>query len=416
LTALKQFNIYLPEQPTQADIGLVLEEASKMLSSKTICDLLNLPVMVDAKALAITKILSSIVGTAYNSAPMLFPFVVLTQVELSIRYGNTAFSAFGYCAYGVLLSSIADLDTAYQFGQLGLQLIEKFNVRSIQAKVNLVVGGFLIHCKSHLQNSLPLYVETFRTGLEVGDLEYVGYSTMCFYTSVYLIGKNLTSLVIEAETYRITLLELNLTMALNQSHTVLYAIQRLQGTQSTTELVNQLEQLYTDLVATNDLSGLCDYWTYQLTASYILNDIDQAIQDAAEARQTLSAVAGSVTSFIFYFYDSLATLAVCSTVTEQGILLDRISENQTKLQNYAHYAPMNFQHKYDLVEAERCRVLGKSYEAMEFYDRAIEGAKANGYIQEEALANELAAKFYLSWGKESIAAGYIAVFASTRYN
>jgi signal transduction histidine kinase len=44
---------------------------------------------------------------------------------------------------------------------------------------------------------------------------------------------------------------------------------------------------------------------------------------------------------------------------------------------------------------------------MTYYDRAIAGAKKNGYIQEEALANELAAKFYLDWGREKIATIYM---------
>ena len=51
--------------------------------------------------------------------------------------------------------------------------------------------------------------------------------------------------------------------------------------------------------------------------------------------------------------------------------------------------------------------MGDRASAIELYDQAIAGAKANDYIQEEALANELAAKFYLGWGKEKVAAGYI---------
>ncbi|NJL43378.1 MAG: hypothetical protein HC935_08885 [Pseudanabaena sp. SU_2_4] len=54
-----------------------------------------------------------------------------------------------------------------------------------------------------------------------------------------------------------------------------------------------------------------------------------------------------------------------------------------------------------------CRIQGKTLEAIELYDRAIAEAKSNGYTQEEALANELAAKFYLNWGKEKVAAGYM---------
>jgi tetratricopeptide (TPR) repeat protein len=64
-------------------------------------------------------------------------------------------------------------------------------------------------------------------------------------------------------------------------------------------------------------------------------------------------------------------------------------------------------YKFYLVEAERYRVLGCKCEAMDYYDRAIELAKANEYINEEALAHELAAKFYLSLGKAKIAQSYM---------
>ncbi len=41
------------------------------------------------------------------------------------------------------------------------------------------------------------------------------------------------------------------------------------------------------------------------------------------------------------------------------------------------------------------------------YDQAISLAKEHEYINEEALANELAAKFYLEWGKQKIAQTYL---------
>jgi signal transduction histidine kinase len=77
------------------------------------------------------------------------------------------------------------------------------------------------------------------------------------------------------------------------------------------------------------------------------------------------------------------------------------------MQIWAHHAPMNFLHKFHLVEAERHRVLGDNLQAMDYYDCAIAIAKENAYIQEEALSNELAAKFYLEWGKEKIAQPYL---------
>nr|WP_242017168.1 PAS domain-containing protein [Trichocoleus sp. FACHB-46] len=68
---------------------------------------------------------------------------------------------------------------------------------------------------------------------------------------------------------------------------------------------------------------------------------------------------------------------------------------------------MNHLHKFYLVEAEKARVLGQLFEAEEFYEQAIRGARENEYIQEEALAYELAAKHYLARGREKIAQLYM---------
>ena len=86
------------------------------------------------------------------------------------------------------------------------------------------------------------------------------------------------------------------------------------------------------------------------------------------------------------------------------------------MQQWAKHSPNSYQHKYELVEAAINRVLGQALKAMEYYDcpssaakgdRAIRGAGEQGYIQEEALACEQAAEFYLALGKEKIARNYM---------
>jgi PAS domain S-box-containing protein len=408
LVALKQCNIYLPEHPTEAGIATAMSEVAHLLHNRTTEDLLNLPEMTEAESLAAMQLLASLTPVANMSAPLLLPLVVLAAVKLSLQKGNTALSAFAYCCYGTLLSRMTeDIDGAYAFGQLGLQLVENLNARQIRSKVSFVVATFIVHCKSHVRESLPLFRESFQAGLEVGDITHVGYSVAWFCQSAYLSGQHLGTLVSEAEPYIATLLKHNLVNASNHSHLTLAAIERLQGTQNQTELDAQTAQLHTTLTVANDLTGLHFYWVYHLMVFYLFNETAQAVQAADEARPTLATGSGFVTLPTFYFYDSLTALAAYPEAADKAALLDRISANQTELHRRSQHAPMNFQHKYDLVAAERCRVLGNKTEAIDLYDRAIFGAKANGYIQEEALANELAARFYLEWGKQRIAQEYM---------
>ncbi|HLO47892.1 MAG TPA: AAA family ATPase, partial [Kamptonema sp.] len=407
-TALTKFNTYLPEQPTPTDITSAVEKVTELLNGRTAEDLLDLPVMTEPEALAIMQLLSSVTGAAYLSASQLFPFIVLTQVILSIQKGNNSLSAFSYSNYAVLLSKmLGDLDTAYDFAQMSSQLVAKLNARFMQPKVNLLLAAFFIHYKSHFRNSLALYREGFQTAQEVGDSEFAGYHVHHLCQCVYITGKDLNTLVTETEPYLNTLSKLNLKTSLNYSYIVLQAVERLQNSQNQSTLTNKTEQIHAALTATNDLIGLHYYWVYSLTTSYLLNQYPQAIQDAIEVRQTLAVAGSGISELVFYFYDSLTALATYTEATDKTELLDRVSKNQAILHHRAVSAPMNFQHKYDLVEAEKYRVLGKNHEAGDSYDRAIAGAKTNGYIQVEALANELAAKFYLEWGKQRIAQEYI---------
>lgn len=163
--------------------------------------------------------------------------------------------------------------------------------------------------------------------------------------------------------------------------------------------VLQEVEILSDLQQANDFFGLYYFYLHKLMLSYLFEDISSAPTYAGEIKKYLNAVAGTVGIPAFYFYDALTALAAVNSSSEElSAVLQRVEENQNQ---------MNHQHKVDLVAAEKCRLLGQKAEAIELYDRAIAGAKANEYIQEAALANELAAKFYLGWGKDKIARVYL---------
>ena len=100
-------------------------------------------------------------------------------------------------------------------------------------------------------------------------------------------------------------------------------------------------------------------------------------------------------------------LLMAQQQTERARIFERVTANQEKMKHWAEHAPMNFLHKFYLVEAERSRVLDKDGEAREFYDKAITLAQENDYLNEAALAQELAGKFYLGKGQVKIAQIYL---------
>ncbi|HIK17759.1 MAG TPA: AAA family ATPase [Leptolyngbyaceae cyanobacterium M33_DOE_097] len=411
--ALELFGIHISDAPQQSEVQHAFQETANHLVGKSTEDLLNLPLMTDAKQLAIVRLASSMVPPAFIAAPQLLPLVVLLQVNLMAQAGNTPLSAFVYANYSLLLSSaLQDVEAADRFGKLALNLAKKFNSEEIKVRTYYVLGAFIVHGKAHIHETLPLLLESYQSGLETGNLEFVGYSAKEICNHSYLIGQNLISLEEKMHAYTHVLASLKQTTCLTYCQLYWQATLNLLGKAENPLNLSgeamQEETMLPLLQAANDMSGLHYFYLHKLILAYLFEDYQAAIAQATTAQQYLSGGNGFITLPTFYFYDSLSALAVIPDhLADREILLARVASNQAQLQRWADNAPMNYRHKYDLVEAERHRIMGDFITAMEYYDLALSLARENEYLNDEALTNELTSKFYLQWGKDTVAQAYL---------
>ncbi|TFI51689.1 response regulator [Mastigocladus laminosus UU774] len=414
LQALELLGVNLPESPSSLEIQQTLTQTATNLAGKNIEDLINLPLMTDIDKLAAIRMLTSMGSSTYQSAPTLFPLVICEQVNLSIQNGNSPFSAYGYVCYGVILNGIVqDIESAYKFGQLALNLVERFNALELKTSVFFVAGACTIHGKVHARETLPLLQDGYASGLENGHFEYGGYAAMqkCQYS--YYIGQELPRLEREIATTSTTLAQLNQKNALSWNQIFQQSvINLLEPCENCCCLLGEIyneEKALPLLKEANDRTGLHYFYLNKLILCYLFGEYERASENAVQAEQYLDGVKAFLAVPVFHFYDSLAQIAIYSSASEsqRKYLLNRVISNQEQMRKWADHAPMNFQHKYNLVEAEKARILKQYWQAMDFYDRSIVGAKEQGYIQEEALANELAAKFYFESGREKVAQTYL---------
>lgn len=414
LQMLEQLGINLPENPSQLDIQRGFAETASLYAEPEIEALINLPNMSQPEPQAAIYILSSISAAAYIAAPELMLLIVLSMTNLSIRYGHSTLSAFSYACYGLILCGvIQDIELGYKFGRLGLALVEKLNPRRGKARALEVLGAHVIHWKEHFRETLPIVIEGYRSGLETGEFEFASYCAFFVCDHSYFVGHELISLEQKMATYGNAICQIRRKNPFNWVAMFRQAVLNLLGqSKNPTCLIGDVyneEQWLPLAIEANDRLGLHLLYLNKLILCYLFGEQPQAIQNAVMAEQYLDGVIAMVVVPLFHFYDSLAHLGMFADAsdTEKEALLNRVITNQAKMQNWADHAPMNFSHKYHLVEAEKARVLGKVLEAEEFYEQAIAGASKNKYIQEEALAYELAAKFYLERGREKIAQTYM---------
>ncbi|MEG4010125.1 AAA family ATPase [Microcoleus sp. Pol11C1] len=414
LHVLQLLGLKFPENPQQSDVQAKLEATLSALAGRSPIDLIILPEMTDPFKQAAMQILGSLAPCAYQAAPLLLPLVVSEQVNLSIQYGNTGLSAPSYGYFGLILCGVmVDIETGYQFGQLALSLLNKLNAKDIQARTIFVVNANIRHWREPLQKTLEPLQSAYAIGLETGDLEFAALSTYIYVYHAYLAGNELSVMEREITSYNQALAQVKQINSLNFNQILHQAILNLtQQVEQQTKLSGNIydEQVMLPLhQQANDATAIFYVYFNKLILCYLFEQFFEAVENAAAAKAYLRGVTANFVVGVFYFYDSLTQLAILEDAleSESSRILENIRANVEKIQDWAHYAPTNHQHKLDLIYAEQYRVLGNKAEAIDCYDRAIAAAKENEYIQEEALANELAAKFYLDWGKEKIAAGYM---------
>lgn len=256
-------------------------------------------------------------------------------------------------------------------------------------------------------------LEACYSGLETGELNYAASAANLYSVHFYYSGKNLFQTRQKISKYIILIDKLKQDTFLNLQKIFAQIVLNLIA--ESNEPCCLVGSVYDEQVMlpihkqANDTLAIFNVYNHKMFLYYLFGNYYQARKNMVCAQAYFDAAMGTVVVPVFFFYSSLINLAIYNDtqVAEKRNVLNKVKANQKKMKKWAKYAPMNHLHKWHLVEAELARVRGKNIEAMEHYDRAITLAGTNEYTQEQALANELAAKFYLELGKQNIAQLYL---------
>ncbi|WP_442936894.1 AAA family ATPase [Nostoc sp.] len=426
LNVLQELGVFFPEEITSDDTQQAMEKTKSRIFAHSMEELLNLPEMSDPLSIAIIELSMLIVPTAYFTNIRLLVLILAQNVELSIQKGCFSWSPYAYASFGMILVDAGGIEEGYLIGQLALYLVYQFDYKTVKSRVLQIFNGHIHFWKEHLQATVPALLEGYQVAVETGDLEYVCYSALIYCYHSYFLGNPLSEVAEEMKKYELAMQKLGQNKALCchqvYSQSVLNLLGRVDNPCLLIGEVFDEEQTVEFLRSNQDFHSLGMFYVNKLNLCYLFESYGLALEAGKQGANYLENISGTSTIAIYYLYDSLVKLAVCpelaiSNPTGYSEYLANVEANQAKMQNWATYAPMNFQHKYDLVEAERHRVLNQRAAAADLYDRAITLAKEHQFINEEALANEMAAKFYLEWGKERIAQEYMteAYYGYTRW-
>ncbi|MDY6932486.1 MAG: PAS domain S-box protein, partial [Halobacteriota archaeon] len=258
------------------------------------------------------------------------------------------------------------------------------------------------------------YIEkAYESTPETGDILWASYSLFKYGPNAFFVGIPLDEILEEYKMYHSELKNFRQKSVIMEYEFWLQFLLTLSGETEGKLLIKgdicDENNYLSEMKEMNHHSALT-YHTVAKELLYYLYDMPHmTIKFAEEGEEFVGGVMGMLFDPAYHFYYSLALLSCYSKVDgkKRREYLRRVKANQKKMKVWADAAPMNFMNKYLLVGAEKARVEGETEAAIRFYEDAITLARKNCYIHEEAMANELAAKFYLEEGMVKVAGVYM---------
>lgn len=406
--ALRLFGMRLPERDLNAELARELEEIRSHLSHKAIADLANLPIIANPERREVIRILLNLLTPAFISDPLLFKFLIAKVVHLGLEEGVTPEMPQVFAAYASLLEEMFDdYHAAAEFGQLAIRLSDRFNNSAQKCRMYHTVAIFIKPWHEPLHSSEALARQGFQYGMESGEFAYAVYCLTVVALMRLTQGaelSNVLQVLLEMDNISQRSRYYGIVENLHATRQLVLCLQGHTASPGAFDDEGFCEEMFLERMKTSPVAR-CEFYTYKLQALYLYERYEDALHMVLQAEPLLPSMAGIIAEAEHNLYASLTFCALYSTVSplEQQQYRERLRGNQQRMLCWTNNCPENFRHKYLLVEAEIARIEGRHWEAVTNYRQAIAEARQYQFLQNEAIGNELFAKFWLAHGDERLA-------------
>ncbi|XYH95612.1 AAA family ATPase [Sorangium sp. So ce1128] len=409
LDYLRRRGVHWSPHPTHAEVGQEYERLWRRLDRDRIEDLVDSPLMTDPAARTTTDVLSRIRPSALFTDENLMCLVILHAVNLSLEHGNCDASTNAYVWFGMILGPyFGDYATALRFGQLAVNLVEKRGLDGYKARVYDMFGTFIVPWARPIRSAQPWLRRAFDAATRIGDLSYANFACNSLVTNMLVCGDPLVEVEREAVTGLSFARKAQFGLTIAIIATQLRLVRMLRGLTVCFTSFNgpgfdeaQFEQ---HLEANPNLAiASCWYWIRKLAAQLFAGDHASALTAAAKAQGLLWTTRCFLEHVEYDFYAALAHAAACTEAPaeDRAPHRDALAAHHRQLAIWAEHCPENFEPPRALCAAEIARVEGRDLEAMRLYEQASRAAHDGGFVHLEALANELAGRFYMGRGLDT---------------
>jgi PAS domain S-box-containing protein len=408
--ALDLLDAPLPREPAKIQETVTLLTAEIRNQIVGVAQFLRLHPMRDECHLGIMRVLIKMAEPARRLRHELWPLIATKMVHLVATQGTSRYAAFAAVWYAIWqCESGGDIERGFQFGRVALELQKRLDSPDTFSKISFLFNVFVRPWKEHVKRSVAAIEDLYRAALASADQDLASRCANELSSHLLFLGIPLESAHQRETEYLETLAHSGMPQSVWHARVCVQTILNLQGASRDPcrligDQLDESEMLPVWIAEKNEplvFQTLCCRTMLQ----YLFGDYAGAVESACQAEKYWDSCDGHLIVAEFDFYHALALLAQYPDAGRdlQAAYLQKVAAIQERLECWAAHAPMNFSHKWDLIEAERCRILGNPYRAMALYGNAIAGARENGYLHEEAIAYERETRFHLAIERNDLA-------------
>jgi PAS domain S-box-containing protein len=410
LACLKLFGIDMPAHPSWEQVQAEYATVWRNLAGRPIEDLIDLPLMTDPELQAAMRVLSVLSDPAFVTDQNLFCLQQCRMVNLTLTHGVCGASthACGYLGFS-LGPVFRRYPEGFRLAKLGCDLVEKHGFLAYRAKAQDATG-IAAFWTQPLATAIDFVRASLRTAVGTGDLTYGCYGM--YHIVILLLVRNdpLDAVWRESE----IAVDFVHKSKFRDMEDIIVPQQRLiAAMQGRTAALSTFSDAHFDEAAFEAqlLAGdrmptmICWYWITKAKARFLAGAYAEALVAADKAKALLWSSTAHFPLLDYYYYAALTVAALHGngSADERDRWHDRLAAYQAQLREWAESCPRTFGDKHALVSAEIARLEARDADAMRLYEEAIRVARENGFVQNEAVAHELAAGFFLARG--SLTAG-----------
>ena len=345
--------------------------------------------------LALIRLAKGFAELCLFKCPNKVPDVVLAEVSLTLKYGWSPLALCTFIDYAILLFVFfGEFEEGYRIAKQAVDLIEE--TKDSGLSIVSVLGGFFAifyPWKHPLRESLIPLKRAVESGLEEGDFMLTNAYSLARIDHLTILGTKLEELKRENLESLETFKKMKLPYSFDNTNIYLQMILNLQGE---SERTTELKGFYFDESNLEKIHNPIHRYMFFLVKTILFYLFDEP-QKAVESAKSAELYSGSMLKYVvtaqLAFYKLLSLLACPNSTKEE------IEPGLKQLEKWAKDCPSNFEHWYQLANAEWLRIQRCFREAMQHYERAIALAEEQERIQDAALANKLKGKFHLQQGE-----------------